>query len=87
VALKCKTPADFERVTPQRWLELAQENDTPEPMDFPKLHQYDTDRGGGGDREGARQAVVNSNQRCLGCLKRLKDKLGDRQAVPANLGH
>jgi hypothetical protein len=22
-----------------------------------------------------------------GCLKRLKDKLGDRQAVPQNLGH
>jgi maleate isomerase len=30
VALKCKTAADFEAVTPQRWLELARENDTQE---------------------------------------------------------
>jgi maleate isomerase len=32
--------------------------------------------------------VVNSNQAVLwGCLKRLKDKLGDDRAVPQNLGH
>src|SRR5215469_13199714 len=30
VALRCKEAADFEAVTPQRWPELARENDTPE---------------------------------------------------------
>src|SRR6201998_2589379 len=30
VALQCKSAADFEAITAQRWVELVKENDTPE---------------------------------------------------------
>ena len=57
VALKCATAADFEAVTPQRWLELARENDTPEADGiFLELHQHHPDRGGDRNRGGAGQA-------------------------------
>src|ERR1700739_277797 len=89
VALACKTPADFEAVTPQRWLELARENAPPEadgiflsctnPTQIEAVAAIEAELG---------KPVVNSNQAVLwGCLKRLKNKLGADQAVPKNLGH
>jgi maleate isomerase len=88
VALKCKTAADFEAITPQRWLELASQNDTPEAdgifLSCTNTTQIEA-------IEAIEQAlgkpVVNSNQAVLwGCLKRLKDKLGGDFTTPAHLG-
>jgi maleate isomerase len=87
VALKCRTPADFEAVTPQRWLELARDNDTPEAdgiflsctntTQIEAIAAIEAELG---------KPVVNSNQAVLwGCLKRLKDKLGKAPQAP-NLG-
>ena len=88
VALKCKTPADFERVTPQRWLELAQENDTPEADGiFLSCTNTTQIEAVAAIEKALGKPVVNSNQAVLwGCLKRLKDKLGDDRALPQNLG-
>jgi maleate isomerase len=88
VALKCKTPADFETVTPQRWLQLAQENDTPEADGIFLSCTNTTQIEAVAAIEAALgKPVVNSNQAVLwGCLKRLKDKLGDEPACPQNLG-
>jgi maleate isomerase len=88
VALACKTPADFEAVTPQRWLELARENDTPEAdgiflsctntTQIEAVAAIEAELG---------KPVVNSNQAVLwGCLKRLKDKLGTEAAISDKLG-
>jgi maleate cis-trans isomerase len=87
VALKCKTPADFEQVTPQRWLELAQENDTPEADGiFLSCTNTTQIEAVAAIEDALGKPVVNSNQAVLwGCLKRLKGKLGDGGAAP-NLG-
>jgi maleate isomerase len=87
VALKCANPSDFEAVTPQRWLELARENDTPDAdgifLSCTNTTQIEAVTA---IEEALGKPVVNSNQAVLwGCLKRLKDKLGDGQATP-NLG-
>jgi maleate isomerase len=87
VALKCKDPADFEAVTPQRWLELARENDTPEADGIFLSCTNTTQIEAITAIEAALgKPVVNSNQAVLwGCLKRLKDKLGDGEPR-GNLG-
>ncbi len=88
VALRCKTAADFETVTPQRWLELALENDTPE-ADGVFLSCTNTTQieAVAAIEQKLGKPVVNSNQAVLwGCLKRLKDKLGDNSAPQHNLG-
>jgi maleate cis-trans isomerase len=87
VALKCQSPADFENVTPQRWLELAQENDVPEADGIFLSCTNTTQIEAVAAIEAALgKPVVNSNQAVLwGCLKRLRDKLGDA-AIPKNLG-
>jgi maleate isomerase len=88
VALKCKTAADFEAITPQRWLELARENDTPEAdgiflsctntTQIEAVEAIERELG---------KPVVNSNQAVLwGCLKRLKSRLGEPFAPPSDLG-
>ena len=87
VALKCATAADFEAVTPQRWLELARENDTPEAdgifLSCTNTTQIEAVTA---IEEALGKPVVNSNQAVLwGCLKRLKEKLGDGEPTP-NLG-
>ena len=65
VALRCSSAAAFETVTPQRWLELAQENDCPEADGvFSELHQHEADRGGGRDRGRARQAGRQQQPGC-----------------------
>ncbi len=88
IALKCASAADFEAITPQRWLELAQENDSPE-VDGVFLSCTNTTQieAVAAIEAALGKPVVNSNQAVLwGCLKRLKDKLGDSGAVPHNLG-
>src|SRR5271167_4643195 len=87
VALRCATAADFEAVTPQRWLELARENDTPEAdgifLSCTNTTQIEAVTA---IEDALGKPVVNSNQAVLwGCLKRLKAKLGDEVARP-NLG-
>jgi maleate isomerase len=87
VALKCATAADFEAVTPQRWLELTRENDTPEAdgifLSCTNTTQIEAVTA---IEEALGKPVVNSNQAVLwGCLKRLKEKLGDGEPTP-NLG-
>ena len=84
VALKCPTAAAFEEVTPQRWLELAVENDCPE-ADAIFLSCTNTTQieAVAAIEEALGKPVVNSNQAVLwGCLKRLKDKLGGTPAMP-----
>jgi maleate cis-trans isomerase len=88
VALQCKSPAEFEAVTPQRWLELAQENDTPDADGIFLSCTNTTQIEAVAAIEAALgKPVVNSNQAVLwGCLERLKDKLGGTGATPKNLG-
>ncbi len=89
VALKCNTPADFETVTPQRWLELAVENDMPEADGiFLSCTNTTQIEAVAAIEQKLGKPVVNSNQAVLwGCLKRLKGKLGAKAAVPhKNLG-
>jgi maleate isomerase len=88
VALACKTPADFEAVTPQRWLELARENDTPEADGIFLSCTNTTQIEAVAAIEAALgKPVVNSNQAVLwGCLKRLKAKLGAEPAMSDKLG-
>jgi maleate cis-trans isomerase len=87
VALKCKNAAAFEAITPQRWLELAKQNDSPE-IDGVFLSCTNTTQieAVAAIEQALGKPVVNSNQAVLwGCLKRLKAKLGDHEAPP-NLG-
>jgi maleate isomerase len=88
VALKCASAAEFEKITPQRWAELAKENDRPEAdgiflsctntTQIEAVEAIEQELG---------KPVVNSNQAVLwGCLKRLKAKLGDNFAIPPQLG-
>jgi maleate cis-trans isomerase len=88
VALACSSAAAFEEITPQRWLELAQENDTPEADGIFLSCTNTTQIEAVAAIEAALgKPVVNSNQAVLwGCLKRLKEKLGDAAATPQNLG-
>jgi maleate isomerase len=88
VALACKTPADFEAVTPQRWLELARENDTPEADGIFLSCTNTTQIEAVAAIEAALgKPVVNSNQAVLwGCMKRLKAKLGSAPAMSDKLG-
>jgi maleate isomerase len=78
VALQCKSAADFEAITPQRWLELAKDNDTPEAdgIFLSCTNTTQIEAVAAIERE-LGKPVVNSNQAVLwGCLKRLKEKLG-----------
>jgi maleate cis-trans isomerase len=84
VALKCKTAADFEAITPQRWLELARENDRPDADGiFLSCTNTTQIEAVAAIEEALGKPVVNSNQAVLwGCLKRLKQKLGEVPAMP-----
>ena len=88
VALKCKTAADFETVTPQRWLELAQENDTPKADGiFLSCTNTTQIEAVATIEQKLGKPVVNSNQAVLwGCLKRLTDRFGETFTPPRNLG-
>jgi maleate isomerase len=87
VALRCASAADFEAVTPQRWLKLARENDTPEADGiFLSCTNTTQIEAVAAIEEALGKPVVNSNQAVLwGCVKRLKKKLGNDRAMP-NLG-
>ncbi len=88
VALKCATAAAFEQITPQRWVELAKENDRPE-ADGIFLSCTNTTQIEAVDaiEQELGKPVVNSNQAVLwGCLKRLRGKLGDGFTTPTHLG-
>jgi maleate isomerase len=87
VALKCKDPADFEAITPQQWLELARENDTPEADGiFLSCTNTTQIEAVAAIEQALGKPVVNSNQAVLwGCLKRLKEKLGGQPEI-SNLG-
>jgi maleate isomerase len=87
VALGCSTAAAFEAVTPQRWLELAKENDTPEADGiFLSCTNTTQIEAVAAIEQALGKPVVNSNQAVLwGCLKRLKHKLGNSRVAP-NLG-
>jgi maleate isomerase len=84
VALKCSTPADFETVTPQRWLELALENDRPEADGiFLSCTNTTQIEAVAAIEQALGKPVVNSNQAVLwGCLKRLKGRLGALADMP-----
>jgi maleate cis-trans isomerase len=84
VALQCKSAADFEAITPQRWVELAKQNDTPE-ADGVFLSCTNTTQieAVAAIEQELGKPVVNSNQAVLwGCLKRLKAKLGATSDMP-----
>ena len=84
VALKCKTAADFEAITPKRWLELAKENDRPDADGiFLSCTNTTQIEAVVAIEESLGKPVVNSNQAVLwGCLKRLKQKLGGVRPMP-----
>jgi maleate isomerase len=84
VALQCASAAAFEAVTPQRWLELAVENDTPEADGiFLSCTNTTQIEAVAAIEQALGKPVVNSNQAVLwGCLKRLKGKLGEPRAMP-----
>ena len=88
VALKCPTPGEFETITPARWLELAREHDTPEADGiFLSCTNTTQIEAVAAVEKALGKPVVNSNQAVLwGCLKRLKDRLGDGTRPPHNLG-
>jgi maleate isomerase len=88
VALKCATAAEFEKITPQRWAELARENDRPEADGiFLSCTNTTQIEAVAAIEEALGKPVVNSNQAVLwGCLKRLKGKLGDGFSIPPHLG-
>jgi maleate isomerase len=84
VALKCESAADFEAITPQRLLELARENDSPD-VDGIFLSCTNTTQieAVAAIEEALGKPVVNSNQAVLwGCLKRLKGQLGELREMP-----
>jgi maleate isomerase len=84
VALQCKTAADFESITPQRWLELAKEADRPDADGiFLSCTNTTQIEAVAAIEEALGKPVVNSNQAVLwGCLKRLKQKLGGVPPMP-----
>ena len=84
VALKCANAAEFEKITPQRWVELAKENDRPEADGiFLSCTNTTQIEAVAAIEQALGKPVVNSNQAVLwGCLKRLKNKLGDVPAMP-----
>jgi maleate cis-trans isomerase len=84
VALKCKTAADFEAITPQRWLELAKEADRSDADGiFLSCTNTTQIEAVAAIEEALGKPVVNSNQAVLwGCLKRLKQKLGEVPRMP-----
>ncbi len=88
MALKCQSPPDFDTVTPQRWLQLALANDTPEADGiFLSCTNTTQIEAVAAIEQKLGKPVVNSNQAVLwGCLKRLKGKLGAGAAMPQNLG-
>jgi maleate isomerase len=88
VALKCTTAAEFEKITPQRWAELAREHDRPEADGiFLSCTNTTQIEAVAAIEEALGKPVVNSNQAVLwGCLKRLKGKLGDGFSIPSHLG-
>jgi maleate cis-trans isomerase len=84
VALACPSPAAFEAITPQRWYELALENDGPE-IDGVFLSCTNTTQIDAVAiiERALRKPVVNSNQAVLwGCLTRLKQAFGDDWSIP-----
>ena len=84
VALACATPAAFEAITPQRWYELAVENDSPE-IDGVFLSCTNTTQieAVAAIEKALRKPVVNSNQAVLwGCLTRFKTAFGDDWSIP-----
>jgi maleate cis-trans isomerase len=88
VALGCSSAAAFEEVTPQRWLELAVENDRREAdgifLSCTNTTQIESVVA---IEKALGKPVVNSNQAVLwGCLKRLKQKLDGADAMPEKLG-
>src|SRR6202049_2559790 len=88
VALKCESPAAYEAVTPQRWLELARENDHPEADGiFLSCTNTTQIEAVAAIEEALGKPVVNSNQAVMwGCLKRLRAKLGADPAMSDKLG-
>ena len=84
VALQCKSAADFEAITPQRWIDLAKENDTPEADGiFLSCTNTTQIEAVAAIEQELGKPVVNSNQAVLwGCLKRLKPKLGGTPDMP-----
>jgi maleate cis-trans isomerase len=84
VALRCGSAAAFEAVTPQRWLELAQENDHPDADGiFLSCTNTTQIEAVAAIEDALGKPVVNSNQAVLwGCLKRLKSHLGALRAMP-----
>jgi maleate isomerase len=88
VALKCRSAAEFEKITPQRWAELAREYDRPEADGiFLSCTNTTQIEAVAAIEEALSKPVVNSNQAVLwGCLKRLKGKLGDGFSIPPHLG-
>jgi len=88
VALNCGSAAAFEAVTPQRWLELAVENDHPEADGiFLSCTNTTQIEAVAAIEQALGKPVVNSNQAVLwGCLKRLKNRLGEGWTRPTNLG-
>jgi len=84
VALQCKSAADFEAITPQRWVELAKDNDTPEADGiFLSCTNTTQIEAVAAIEQALGKPVVNSNQAVLwGCLKRLKPKLGETPDRP-----
>lgn len=87
VALRCDSPAAFEAVTPQRWLELAREHDRPESDGiFLSCTNTTQIEAIAAIEDALGKPVVNSNQAVLwGCLKRLGKKLDVHPPMP-NLG-
>jgi maleate isomerase len=88
VALKCATAAEFEKITPRHWVDLAQENDRPEADGiFLSCTNTTQIEAVAAIEEALGKPVVNSNQAVLwGCLKRLKGKLGEDFTAPKDLG-
>jgi maleate isomerase len=84
VALACATPAAYEAITPQRWYELAIENDSPD-IDGVFLSCTNTTQIEAVDaiERALGKPVINSNQAVLwGCLSRLKTAFGDDWSIP-----
>jgi maleate cis-trans isomerase len=78
-ALKCKSAAAFEEVTPREWVELAIEHDRPEAdgifLSCTNTRQIEAIAE---IEQRLGKPVVNSNQAVLwGCVKRLRKMLGD----------
>lgn len=79
VALACASGADFVRITPRQWVDLALENDRPE-ADGIFLSCTNTTQIEAVDaiERALGKPVVNSNQAVIwGSAKRLKEQLGD----------